>query len=172
MKIKKMLLLLIAVFLMAALGACARADTAGESADTSTTVSTEQTDAAADEQPSDSGTLGDYTVSILDYDLIKDYKGNDAIRVYFEFTNNGEDAASFMFAIHTQAFQNGVELETGIVTDDVDEDDNSLKDIKTGATITCTDIFVLSDNSPVEVEASELISFSDDVLTKTFDIAE
>lgn len=172
MKLKKMLLLLLAVSLMAALGACAGEDTSGKSAGATEAGSTEQTDPAVNEQSSGSGTLGDYAVSILDYDLTKDYKGNEAIRVYFEFTNNGEDAASFMVAVSTQAFQNGVELETGIVTDRVDEDDNSLKEIKTGATITCTKIYVLSDTSPVEIEASELFSFSDDVLTKTFDIAK
>ena len=185
---KKVALIILSVLIMTTLFACSPQDTAGESADT--TASTEQSNAvvtaeqtietvsnevpeASEATSTDSDTLGDYTVSILSYELTEDYEGNPAIRVYFEFANNGDDAASFMFAISTEAFQNGIELETAIVMgDDVDEDDNALKDIKPGATITCTHIFVLSDTSPVTVEASELISFSDDMLTKTFDIAE
>ncbi len=138
---------------------------------------TETPEVASSDAPevtsSDAGTLGDYTVSILDYELTEDYEGNPAMRVYFEFTNNGTDTVSFMFAVGATAFQNGIELGTAIVIgDDVDEDSNTLKEIKPGATITCTKIFVLSDTSPVTVEASELLSFSDDMLTKTFDIAE
>jgi len=196
MNLKKAALIFLAVAIMSTLFACSPQKPAAPNAVTTTsapqtaeastaapesaTTTEEQSAAVSEEAPEtseitslDSGELGDYTVSILSYDLTEDYEGNPAIRVYFEFTNNGDEAASFMFAVSTEAFQNGIELETAIVIgDDVDEDDNSLKDIKPGATITCTHIFVLSDTSAVIVEASELISFSDDMLTKTFDISE
>ena len=132
--------------------------------DAATTTETAPEDLSA-------GSLGDYNVSILRYDLIEDYEGSPAIRVYFEFTNNSSENASFLFAIDAVAFQNGIELETAIVTDRVDEDDNNMKEIKPGTTITCTEIYVLDDQSPVEVEVSELISFSDEMLTETFEIA-
>ena len=116
------------------------------------------------------GELGDYTVSILNHDILEDYEGNRAIRVYFEFTNNSSDATSFMFAIHTIAFQDGVELELAIVLDRVTDDDNALKKIKPGTTLTCTSIYVLDSESQVQIEASEYFSLDGAVLTSTFNV--
>jgi uncharacterized lipoprotein YehR (DUF1307 family) len=123
---------------------------------------------------SSSGTLGDYDFAIKDYKLVKDYEGKDAILINVKFTNNGEDATSFMVAGDLEVFQDGVELESTVTTGKNSENtDNDDKDIKTGASIDCAEVFVLKNKtSPVEAELSEFISFSDDKLVKTFNIAE
>lgn len=118
-------------------------------------------------EPDFGGTLGDYEVSILSARLAEDYEGNPAVIVKFEFTNHDEEARNFMFAISTEVYQDGVELETAIVMEDI-ENENSMKNIKTGATITCEKAYLLTSESEIEVELSELISFDNTKITRTF----
>lgn len=123
----------------------------------------------------DSGTIGDYSVTIGDARLSKDREGNDVIIVSYEFTNNGEESSSFIFAVNDTAYQDGVELDTAyFVEDDTYDTDSQMKDIKTGGTLTVENAYVLSSaTSPVEVDVEEIFSWEDDapVLTKTFDPA-
>lgn len=179
MKLRRFVYFVMVVLLITVFAACSEQGTTDEITDSeNTSADTSQNsdvteDANKEAAPSDSGELGDYTVSILNHELTEDYEGNPAIRVYFDFTNNSEDTASFYIATSVKAFQNGIELETAVCIDDVEADDNNLKDIKQGATLQCTRIFLLDDDSsPVEIEASELISWDDKMLVKTFDIAE
>ena len=141
-----------------------------EQSEINTAEISETSEPITSESVSDSGQLGDYVVSIKNCEVIKDYEGKPALRVYFDFTNNSDEAANFMFTMITKAFQNGVELETAMVMDTVDEDDNSMKDIKPGVTLTCTSCYALSDSSSVEIEVSEIFSFDDSCLSKTFNI--
>lgn len=133
-----------------------------------------QTSSKTASKISDTGTLGDYTVSIESARLAKDYQGKNAIIVKYKFTNNADKATSFMFAIGNKAFQDGVQLETAIITDDKTYNvQNGLKDIQKGASLEVEEGYLLSnDKSVVSVESSELISFSDIKLTKTFDITK
>lgn len=181
MKLKRFVCFLMVVLLIVVFAACAQDGATDEGADladpdTDTTQDSEDSteDNSEEAAPSDSGELGEYTVSILNHELTEDYKGNPAIRVYFDFTNNSEDTASFYVATSVTAFQNGIELDKGYSTNNgVEEDDNNLKEIKPGATLKCALIYILDDDSsPVEVEVTELISWDDTMLVKTFDIAE
>lgn len=119
-----------------------------------------------------SGALGDYSVDIHDFELSEDYNGEPAIIVSYTFTNDGADATSGMAALTDTAYQNGVQLDTAIITgQDIGQD--QMKDIKTGASIELKAAFLLaSETAPVEFEVSELLSFSDEKLGKTFQIAE
>jgi hypothetical protein len=57
-------------------------------------------------------------------------------------------------------------------SDSPDYNDNASKEIKTGVTLEVTFCFALNNTeSPVEVEVSELFSFSDAKLSKTFEIS-
>ncbi|MDR0853495.1 MAG: DUF5067 domain-containing protein [Clostridiales Family XIII bacterium] len=148
---------------------------AAASNDVATSESNEKAAAAESEkaEPSDSGELGDYSFAIKDFQLVKDYEGKDAILIRFDFTNNSDEAKSFIWSADNKAFQDGIELETAIQSyDDGLSDDNASKDIQPGTTIEVYEVYLLSNTtSPVEVELTELISFSDDKLVKTFDIA-
>lgn len=146
--------------------------TAGLSEDSSPVIPKETSTPAA--ALSDSGSLGDYDVQIDGYQLAKDYANKPAILVDFTFTNNSEENASVTFSLIYQAYQNGVQLDTAIMMDDSIYNANDLmKDVQPGSSISVRAAYELtSDTAPVEFEVSEIISFSDEKLGKTFEISE
>ena len=76
----------------------------------------------------------------------------------------------FDAAVNAQAFQDGVQLELAFMDEFSDEYENASKEIKTGATLTCELYYVLTSESEVEVEVTELISLGNDKLEKTFTV--
>ena len=143
----------------------ALSDSAGASS------STQQTgDAPASDQADQAEPQAKYAITIDDCRVTEDYSGAPAIVVTYTFTNNSDEAESFMVAIADKCFQNGVQLDFGIV-DDIDSQ-SSMNEIKPGASITVEKAYVLDDQSDVTVECTELISFSDEVLAeKKFPVA-
>lgn len=110
-----------------------------------------------------------YAVSIDDCTVTADYSGETAIVVTYTFTNNSDKATAFFTAVSAKAFQNGVQLDTGIVQD-IDAQ-SSINEIKSGATTTVQQAYLLDDQSEVSVECTELISFDDTVIAeKTFSV--
>lgn len=161
-----MALMLLLTFGLFALGSSDSGENAGEDQGTDQSASTSKEE--------DKTNLGNYNVEIKSSRLTEDYEGKKVIVVTYGFTNHGEDATSFMFAVTDEAFQNGVGLtETMFVKDgDPYSSDNQTKDIKTGATIDVEVAYTLNDDTtPVEIEVSEFISFDDAKITKTFEIA-
>ena len=118
--------------------------------------------------------LGDYEVVIKSAKVTKDYEGEPAVIVTFEFTNNSDETKSWMTAVSAKAFQDGVELDSAFVSSSNKDYDasNSTKEIKPGATINVQKAYELDNtSSDVEIEVSEWLSFNKDtVLTKTFQI--
>ncbi len=117
--------------------------------------------------------LGDYNVEIVSSRLAKDFQGNDIIIVKYKFTNvKNDDPISFGVAIEDNAYQDGVGLNQCYFADDSAEynSDNSLKEIKKGASIEVEVAYELNDSSTdVEIEVKELFSLVDEtVITKTF----
>ena len=93
-----------------------------------------------------------------------------AMIVDFSFTNNSDEATSFAVACSQKAFQNGVELERAITTDDLGN--GYMAEIKPGATTTARIAYALTDESDVTVEVEELFSFDDTMLAEaTFSVA-
>ncbi len=173
MKMTKRLVFATLVCIPLAFAACG----GGDEADSKKAAQQEQKggqDEVPKKAPASSGDIGDYSFSINNYTLTSDYDGNPAIIVDFDFTNNGEETTSFMSAAHAKAFQDGVQLEVALIMNaDVYNSENSMKEIKTGATLNVQEAWVLtSESSPVEVELEEFLSFSDEKLEKTFEIAE
>lgn len=129
----------------------------------------------AEEQPEDSatqgkGTLGDYEVEITGARLLEDYEGKPAIIVSYTWTNNSEETTSAFVAFSTSAFQDGVELDTAVVTDDSYDGEADMKDIRPGASLEAEAAYLLdSETAVVEFEISELFSFDDTVVTTSFD---
>lgn len=122
---------------------------------------------------SDSGNLGQFEVSIGDLEYVQDYSGNPAILVHFTFTNNSEENQSAAFSIDCKAFQNGIGLKDATILDDsIYNSSDLMKEIQPGTTIELSEAFELSsDTAPVEFYVSEMISFEDAKLGKTFEIA-
>jgi len=132
-------------------------------------------DSENDSMPEEAGngTLGDYTVSIVDHTLTQDYEGKPAVVITYNWTNNSDDTTSFAVALNSKVFQNDIQCDIAVIMDsNVYNADNYMKDIRPGASLDVQLAYVLQDNTnPIEVEVSELISFSDDKILKKFDIA-
>lgn len=180
---KKFLAFAAASVLLLSLSACASGDVAESNQPTEPPAQNTQAEPSQDPHPATpapapaealeaAGALGDYAVEIHEFELTSDYSGNSAVIISYSFTNNAEEAISGMVALSDIAYQNGVQLDTAIITDrDIGSD--NMKDIKTGASIELQAAFLLSSNTaPVEFEVSEFASFSDKKLGKTFEIAE
>ncbi len=120
-------------------------------------------------------TLGDYLLEIKSCRLAKDYEGKDVAIVMYNFTNNAEDAASFMFAFEDNAYQNGVGLNEAYVLPDSANysSDNQTKEIKKGASLDIEVAYELNDaTSDIEVEVGQLFSFDESIITKTFSLGK
>ncbi|EAC6950881.1 DUF5067 domain-containing protein, partial [Listeria monocytogenes] len=113
--------------------------------------------------------LGDYKVEILSSEVVKDFEGNNAIAIKTKFTNNSKENISFMVAIDQQAFQNGTQLETTVSADA--SMGGSEKDVQPGGTLEVTELYKLQDTqNTVDIEATELISFSKNSVKKSFEL--
>lgn len=116
------------------------------------------------------GQIGDYVCTIKSAEKCKDWSGKDAIKITYNFTNNSKDTESFDFALTDEAYQDGIQLETTFLDGGYDELGLDVK-IKLGTTKEVSKIYVLRDDSTkIDIEISELISFSDDKLTYEIDL--
>ncbi len=172
---KKLLALILALAMAMSMAACGGGNNNENSADNSADDAVTESEEVAEETENvakDEGTLGEYGVKINDCKFGKDYDGKKVIVISYDFTNNSDDSIAADFALSTKAFQNGIELESAyFLKDDWYDGSQDSKEIKPGTTITdCQEAFVLADNSDVEFEVAELISFNDETLTKTFSI--
>ncbi|EAD5844881.1 DUF5067 domain-containing protein, partial [Listeria monocytogenes] len=134
-------------------------------------ASTEKTETAKAEtkKKSNPNELGDYKVEILSSEVVKDFEGNNAIAIKTKFTNNSKENISFMVAIDQQAFQNGTQLETTVSADA--SMGGSEKDVQPGRTLEVTELYKLQDTqNTVDIEATELISFSKNSVKKSFEL--
>ena len=94
--------------------------------------------------------------------------------VKYGFTNNADDATSFMMTFGAKAYQNGVEMSKCYFVGDGANysSDNQSKDIKKGASLDVEVAYTLNDTTTdVEIEVDRLWSLDDKVITKTFKIA-
>lgn len=161
--------IVVAALTVAALAApCALAGCGGETPADTDEAPVEQE--AEPEQAEPEASDAEYAVTIDGSAMTEDYEGNPAMIVDFTFTNNSDEATSFAVACSQKAFQNGVELERAITTDDLGN--GYMAEIKPGATTTARIAYALTDESDVTVEVEELFSFDDTMLAEaTFSVA-
>ena len=169
---KRALALIFAAFMALSVTACGNStspqgSTGGDAAETQQETPEEPEEPAK----TDSGAVGDYYVTIGDCAFGTDYEGNKMIVVNYDFTNNSEETIAPLWALSVQAFQDGVQLDVAIALDtSVYDAGVAQKELKPGASMTgCQSAFVLTSESPVEVEVAPLIG--DPVLFKTFEVA-
>ncbi len=115
--------------------------------------------------------LGHYHVVIDSCRLAEDYEGKPVVIIKYLFTNNDDEAAAFMWTLTDEVYQDGVELEHCYLVDDSANysSDNQDKKIKQGVTIEVEVAYIMNDTTTdINVEVSELISFSNKKVTKTF----
>lgn len=169
-------ILLITTYVLFAVGSTEDSDTTVDQGNDSVKVTEKADETADDTTETNNTTLGDYTVVIDSCRQAKDYEGKAVIIVKYIFTNVSDDEASaFVYSIDAVAFQNGVGLnESYFVADSANySSDNQMKEIKKGASIEVEVAYELNDTTTdVEIEVSELFSFENKVITKTFTIAQ
>lgn len=104
----------------------------------------------------------DFTIAYSHHEKGKDYKGNPCLYYYYTFTNKSSDNESAAFSANIKVFQNGVECTTALSLESRPEVENYLKEVQPGTSIEVCQVYELTDNSDVTIEAKELISFSDE----------
>lgn len=140
-----------------------------QTVETQTTTQSDENSVQAGGDNANDNTLGDYGCVVKSATVTKDWTGEDAVLITYEFTNNSSNAISFDVALDARAYQDGIGLETAILDEDTDLWVDV--DIKPGVTKEVRKAYVLRDTTtPVEVEISELISFSDDKIVTTVEL--
>jgi hypothetical protein len=133
----------------------------------------DQGNGSASQNGSSNSTLGDYEVIIESCRLATDYEGEPIVIVKYEFTNNDDEPACFAWSLSCDVFQDGVGLNESYFVDESANysAENQTKEIKKGASLSVEVAYKLNDTTTdVEIEVSELISFTDKKITKTFSI--
>lgn len=124
---------------------------------------------ASNEEPVE-GTIGDYICTVKEAKLVKNWEGKDSVKITYYFTNNSSDSISFDIALRDELYQNGIGLESSF-TDSDDDDFGFDVNIKSGVTKEVSKVYILRDKkTAIDVEISELISFSNDKLTYTVNL--
>lgn len=96
------------------------------------------------------------TLTYVKHEVTKDYDGNPAIMIYFDYTNKQEEASSAQMTFYPQVFQNGVECEMAMSLEDNEALSNTSKDIQKGTTLNIAFIYNLQDTSkPVTLKVSD-----------------
>jgi len=138
--------------------------------------SSDETDNQGSGSAESSSNLGDYSVVIDSCRLAEDYEGDPVVIVKYIFSNvSGDNATAFWTAFDDNVYQNGVGLNNAYVLNESANysEDNQMKEIKAGASLEVEVAYELNDTTTdIEVEVEELFSFDDDVVTKTFSIAQ
>lgn len=118
------------------------------------------------------GTLDDvYDVSVTDAQLVDDEYYGPSIRVFYEFTNNSEEATSMYMAVCTYTYQDGVEI-SNTLSEETDSDAAYYVEINPGESIVTSCLYMLRNTtSPVEAEV-ESASYYNNVIGATFKIKE
>lgn len=154
----------VVIILIAVIASGGSDDSSSE--DSNASAVTSAVSAESEEKAND--TVGDFKCVVKGAKLCKDLTGEDAVLITYEFTNNSDSAVSFDVALDARAYQDGVGLETAILDEDTDYLD---VDIKPGVTKEVKKAYNLRDTSTeIEIEVSELISFSDDKIVTTVEI--
>ncbi|MBR5515439.1 MAG: DUF5067 domain-containing protein [Clostridia bacterium] len=118
-----------------------------------------------------SGTYEDFNITVVGAEAFKDHDDKDALRVYYDFTNNSDEPACAGSEVEFLISQDGYSSESTYASaaDDVDEYGNASLYILPGVTIRCIEEVVFkADGGSVEVKVTNLWE-DEDVLTVELD---
>lgn len=110
--------------------------------------------ASTTQQDTDTARYDDTTLKYLKHEIITDSNNREVVVVYFDFTNNSKDNEAFVYNYNVTCFQNGKELDYPLVSFDVDEYNNTARELQTGTNITVAKIYILEDKSDVNLEVT------------------
>lgn len=103
--------------------------------------------------------LGDYTISIKSFELIKDYDENPALKYVYDWTNGSSESEMPFMTFNLTGYQDGVETDDVFMADDVDLSIGQ-KNVKSGATLTDIEgaVGIADMSKPLELELTEVFS--------------
>lgn len=111
---------------------------------------------------------GMHNFAIKNAEFVDGTKDTKLIRVFFEFTNNTEDATDLFDAIDLRIFQDGIQLLEGQSAQLCETDLAFSRDVEPGQTVTVSNVYILTSDSPVEVEANDI--WNDTGVAKQFKV--
>ncbi len=117
-------------------------------------------------------TSDNFTLVYDRYELSEDYSGNQCLLVYYNFTNNREEASLPSVYAHLRVTQNDEECTGTIPVDSNKEMDNIMAEVPAGETVSVCQCFELQDTSDVTLELSEGYSFSGKLDAQVISISE
>ncbi len=123
----------------------------------------------------ESGAITDYysgqaqhNLVIKNAEFVDGTRDTKLIRVYFDFTNNKDEATDLFDAVDLRIFQDGIQLEEGQANELSESDLAFSRDVEAGQTVSVSNVYVLISDSPVEVEANDI--WDDMGLAKVFTV--
>ncbi len=126
----------------------------------------------ADAGAADAGepTSNPFEVSIDEGTVVQDYEGNPALSVTYTWVNTSDEATSFAVEAYPKCFQDGIQLDTAVVSGAADS--NYATELKPGASVQVTLAYSLNGESDVTVEVGPVINVNDVIWAeKTFSVA-
>lgn len=125
----------------------------------------------AEKKETDENTIGDFKCVVKGAKITKDWEGKDAVLITYEFTNNSDSPISFDGALDDKLYQDGIELESAILSNDEEAKLIDTVDLKPGITKEVKKAYSLRNKkSEIEVEIQEIFSFSDDMIKTTINL--
>lgn len=103
----------------------------------------------------------EYSFEIAGSSISADYNGDPVLVVEYNFTNNSDDAISFMIACQDTAFQNGIECDSTVIGCDDYDSKEQMNEIQPGTTYAVHVGYHLQDTtSPVDIEITDLLGLN------------
>lgn len=176
---KKWIVGLLAISMIAAMGGCSGTESSSSKTEKSSSAETsvadesnhedEETSAEESEEESNAEETVDseFNVELLSTSISQDYEGKPVLVVEYNFTNNSDESASFMFSCQDKAFQNGIECDNTVFGCDEIDSQQQLNEIQPGTTYALKIGYHLQDTtSPVDIEVTSLDFIDEETLLK------
>ena len=115
--------------------------------------------------------LDDYEIWYKGFDVTPDADGQSALVLTLDFTNNGKEATSYLWAVSEKVFLDGIGLNTATVLQDGNSKgtvaETQLTEIMPGKTIQVQSAYHLpdGDKKTLEAEFSQLLGQKKGILT-------
>lgn len=171
-KKKKKKLIILGIVIAVIIIVIAAASGSGSNDDTKTSSNeTTVSSVDAEKKETDENTIGDFKCVVKGAKITKDWEGKDAVLITYEFTNNSDSPISFDGALDDKLYQDGIELESAILSNDEEAKLIDTVDLKPGITKEVKKAYSLRNKkSEIEVEIQEIFSFSDDMIKTTINL--
>lgn len=116
------------------------------------------------------GTLDSYYVAVTGSEWVTDEYGYQAIRIYYEFTNNSSNNISMNDALWVDSYQDGISLDYTYAAEESQSDADFYTEIAPGQTIQTSCLFLIRNTtSPLEAEVEADTEFA--AVGQLFDVA-